>query len=173
MGRHAHATFDDDHREHGPGADHRPPPAARVTAASSRASRTVTGTPPGARAEPSPEPAHGPAPITAEARVQAFAAVWERSLPRTNFVPGGRARRTEILRALTGQVRAALTGPVADPDAGFRAGVELVRNALTDPQVMAASMGILRQRLLPDLEIAGQVPADRLAELMREPDEGK
>ncbi|MDG6108721.1 bifunctional diguanylate cyclase/phosphodiesterase [Dactylosporangium aurantiacum] len=119
----------------------------------------MTGSPPEFPADP---------PLTADARVSAFAAVWERSLPRTNFIPGGRARRTQILRTLTGQLHAAVTGPVADPHAGFRAGAELVRNCLTDPRVMAASMRVLRQRLLADLGLVGPAPQDRLAELLEQ-----
>lgn len=168
MERHPHARVDGDHREHSSKAGHRQPPEARAGGVPPRASHAVTGSPPGDRADPPPEPAQGPDPVTAGARFSAFAAAWERSLPRANFVPGGRARRTEILRALTGQVHTALTGPVADPHAGFRAGAELVRNCLTDPQVMAASMRILRQRLLTDLEIVGRAPADRLAELIEQ-----
>jgi diguanylate cyclase (GGDEF)-like protein len=98
----------------------------------------------------------------------AFAAIWERSLPRTNFVPGGRARRIQVLEALTRQLFTALTDPAADPEAGFRLGGDLVRNAMSDPQIMAASLRVLRLRLLTDLELTGPAPASRLAPLLEQ-----
>ena len=62
----------------------------------------------------------------------------------------------------------ALTGPAADPEAGFRVGGDLVRNAMSDPRIMEASMRILRLRLLTDLRIAGQAPAARLTVLIEQ-----
>lgn len=127
-------------------------------------------TEPRADAAPDLPPNSGPVPGQAPAvdRVAAFAAAWDRCLPRTNFVPGGRARRTEVLQTLAGQLHAAVTGPVPDPRIGFRAGVALVRNAMTDPQVMTASMRILSQQFLTDLKITGPVPAARLTALIEQ-----
>ncbi|MFF5228984.1 EAL domain-containing protein [Dactylosporangium sp. NPDC000521] len=127
----------------------------------------MTASHPEPRASPAQEPGHGNGP-PADDLVTAFAAAWERSLPRTNFVAGGRARRRQILQDLTRRLLGALTGPVADPHAGYWVGGALVRNAMSDPQIMAASMRILRQRLLADLRITGQASEDRLAVLIEQ-----
>ncbi|GAA3257670.1 EAL domain-containing protein [Dactylosporangium siamense] len=106
--------------------------------------------------------------LGADHGVVAFAAAWAQALPRTNFVPGGTARRTQLLQAMTRQLLTALTGPVADPHAGFRVGVDLVHNAMSDPRVMAASMGVLRRRLLTDLQLTGPEPIARLIVLIEQ-----
>ncbi|MEU0562745.1 EAL domain-containing protein [Dactylosporangium sp. NPDC006015] len=116
----------------------------------------MTGIQPRPQADPLREPA---------GEVTQFAAVWERSLPRTNFVPGGRARRLHVLQTLTRRMLTAVTGPAADPQAGFRVGRDLVDSGMSDPQIMAASVRVLRLRLLTDLRIAGQDAADRLTVL--------
>ncbi|WP_433221362.1 EAL domain-containing protein [Dactylosporangium sp. CS-047395] len=109
-----------------------------------------------------------PCPLVDNDRVTTFAAAWERSLSRANFVPGGRARRTQILHTLTQNLLNALTSPADHPQAGFEVGSDLVRNALSDPQVLGASMRILRLRLLAELRIDSAAATARLAALIEQ-----
>lgn len=131
-------------------------------------SRVVTGLPPETPAELSHHAEAQRYAPDVELGIAALAAAWEHSLVRTNFVPGGRARRARILHGLTRQLFRAVTGPVDDPGAGFGIGTDLVRNAMSDPHVLTTSMRILRQRLLTDLRIDGPAATARLAALIEQ-----
>ncbi|WP_432826784.1 EAL domain-containing protein [Dactylosporangium sp. CA-092794] len=100
--------------------------------------------------------------------IAALASAWEADLPRTSFVPGGRDRRRRVLHELIEHLAAALTGPAGEPGAGQRVGQELVRNAMTDPQIMAATVRFLRQGLLDGLGLGGPGPVERLTVLLDE-----
>ncbi|MEV4518494.1 bifunctional diguanylate cyclase/phosphodiesterase [Dactylosporangium sp. NPDC049525] len=128
----------------------------------------MTGPPSETPPELSQRSAPEPFPPDVEHGIAALAAAWGRSLDRTNFVPGGRARRAQVLHTLTRQLHHALTALVDDPEAGFGIGTELVRNAMSDPQILATSMRVLRQRALTDLRIDDPVAAERLDALVEQ-----
>ena len=106
---------------------------------------------------------------SADERVAAFAATWDRTLPAgTSFVRGGRARRRQLLEGFTNRLVAALRGPDFDRHDGYRVGHDMVHAALADPKILLASSRLLREQLLdavgrPDARAAG-----RLTELLDE-----
>ncbi|WP_432993725.1 EAL domain-containing protein [Dactylosporangium sp. CA-233914] len=100
--------------------------------------------------------------------VAAFARVWDDALPRTRLVAGGRERRRRILHEFTDRLADALTGTTERPDVGQWLGRQLVHHAMTDPQMLTASMGVLRSQLLQDLRIEGPGPAALLPILLED-----
>jgi predicted signal transduction protein with EAL and GGDEF domain len=117
----------------------------------------------------SPGSADAPTPLEpspGSGAIEAFARAWEADLPRTSFVPGGRTRRRQVLHELTEHLAGALTGTRSEAGGGQHVGQQLVHHGMTDPRIMAASLRILRLRLLQDLRIEGAGPASMLPTLL-------
>ncbi|MGI5241272.1 EAL domain-containing protein [Dactylosporangium sp. CA-139066] len=106
---------------------------------------------------------------SADERVAAFAATWDRTLPAgTSFVRGGRTRRRRLLEGFTHRLVAALRGADFDRADGYRVGHDMVYAALADPRVLLASSRLLREQLLDAVGLRDARAAGRLTELLDE-----
>ncbi|MEV6931209.1 bifunctional diguanylate cyclase/phosphodiesterase [Dactylosporangium sp. NPDC051485] len=104
-----------------------------------------------------------------DARVAAFAATWDRTLPAgTSFVPGGRARRRALLEGFAQRLVAAIIDRDFDRGEGFRVGHDMVHADLAHPRVLLCSTQILREQLLAAVERPEARAAGRLTELLDE-----
>ncbi|WP_432824830.1 EAL domain-containing protein [Dactylosporangium sp. CA-092794] len=109
------------------------------------------------------EPAHPAGPALA-----AFAATWNRALPEgTSFVRGGRSRRRGLLEGFADRLVAALRSPDFDRRAGYGVGQDMVYASMADPRILAVSLRVLREGLLPAAGLTAAA-GDRLAQLLDE-----
>ncbi|GAA2325657.1 bifunctional diguanylate cyclase/phosphodiesterase [Dactylosporangium salmoneum] len=104
-----------------------------------------------------------------DARVAAFAATWDRTLPAgTSFVPGGRARRRALLEGFARRLVAAVIDRDFDRHEGFLVGHDMVHADLAHPRVLLVSTQLLRDQLLTAVGPPESRAASRLTELLDE-----
>ncbi|MER7008637.1 GGDEF and EAL domain-containing protein [Dactylosporangium sp. NPDC000555] len=101
--------------------------------------------------------------------VAAVAAIWNRTLPAgVSFVPGGRARRRQLLEGFAQRLVDALRDGDFDRQAGYRVGQDMVLAALADPQVLLVSLRVLREGLPSAAGLDDARSTGRLTELLDE-----
>lgn len=96
-----------------------------------------------------------------------FVRTWADAVSRACFVPKTRAEAHDLLSGLAGQLARALAAEPFDPSAGQPTGAALVAAGYTAPEVLARTITLLHDRLLPELGATGQATArERLSALV-------
>jgi diguanylate cyclase (GGDEF)-like protein len=84
----------------------------------------------------------------------------------TSYVSMTRAETEEYLRGLTGRLAAALRAPSFVAMPGYEIGTDLVAADLDSPEGLGRTVAVMHDRLLSDLDLAGEEPRRRLSRLL-------
>ena len=95
-----------------------------------------------------------------------FARAWAEAVIGTSYVAMTRAELEEFLGRLTTRLATALRAQPFSAGAGYEVGVALVTADLCSPEGLGRTIGVIGERLLPDLGLTGAEPRRRLSRLL-------